>query len=118
MSFLAIDTSTAQTATYWDQITQLDGVQYFLEFIWSGRESCWYMSILDQSQNYLATGLRLNINWNLLRRFQNPELPQGLLYCIDVTNTNTDIQRSTDLGVNVQLCYITSDDAALSGVAA
>ena len=110
VSFLVIDTTTAATSTYWDEIIQLDGVQYIFEFFWSDRESCWYMSILDQSQNYMATGLRLNVSWPLLRRFQNPALPQGLLYCLDTTGTGTEIRVPSDLGQGVLLMYVTPDE--------
>jgi hypothetical protein len=114
VSFLILDTSTSATSTYWDQITQLDGIQYTFEFVWSARETCWYLNLLDQSENQLAMGLRLNVSWPLLRRFKNPALPQGILICIDTTGSGTDIQAPADLGQRVLLEYITADDPLLA----
>jgi hypothetical protein len=115
---LVIDTSTAQTSTFFDQLTQLDGVQYLFNFWWSDREAAWYLGLYDQNENGLAVGLRLNVTWNLLRRFRDPRLPPGVLMCVDMTGTNTDMSAPAELGQRVQLVYFTSDEVAALTVSA
>lgn len=113
MSYLVIDTTTAATSTYFDQLTQLDGVQYLLNFWWSDRESAWYLGIYDQDENPLALGVRLNVSWLLLRRFTNTALPPGALFCLDTSGTDTDIAVPSDLGQRVLFMYVTADDVAV-----
>lgn len=103
MSFILIDTDN--TSKHYTQTTQLDGVEYLLEFIWSDRESCWYLNISDQDGNQLACLVRLIVSWSLLRRFSDARLPPGALFCLDLSNTNVDIQAMSDLGTRVSLIY-------------
>lgn len=126
MAFQIIDTSGAQTSLLpataqvswgFTQITQLEGAEYVFQFYWNWRESCWYLSIFDQDQNALCLGIKLVVSWSLLRKFRSlPNIPPGALFCMDQTGVGTDIQAATDLGVRVALVYITSDDAALTGL--
>ena len=110
MSLLVLDTGTASTATWWDMIVQLEGLQYIFEFLWSDRETCWYLNISDQGDNALATGIKLTVSWPLLRHFVvNPALPQGTLFCQDMTGNSDDIASPEELGQRVLLMYITSD---------
>lgn len=112
MSYLILDTT--QPGLYFDQTTQLEGVEYIFTFIWSSRETAWYINISDQTGIILAPWLRLNISYPLLHRFQNPQLPPGMLVLADMTGMNEDIQVPTDLGTRVLFFYITSDDADLA----
>lgn len=114
MALLVLDTNT--TALYFDQLVQLEGVEYLFTFQWSDRESAWYINIADQDGNQIASLIRLIVAWPLLRRFQDPRLPLGLLICADMTQQNTDIAASTDLGSRVLLVYVTSDDPLIAGV--
>ncbi len=88
-----------------------------MHFYWSDRESCWYLDILDQDNNELAMGVRLVVNFPVLRRFTDPRLPAGVLVAADMSCTNTDIEASTDLGSRVLLTYITADDPYVTGEA-
>jgi hypothetical protein len=108
---IVIDTNT--TALAFDQLAQLDGVEYLLDFEWEDRESCWYMNIFDQDQNPLAYGIKLVINTPLLRRFRDPRLPKGLLFCGDLSESETDIAAPGDLGNRVPLVYLTADDPSI-----
>lgn len=97
-------------ALYYDEVVTLEGVEYLFEFLWSAREACWYMNLYDQDQHPIALLIRLVINWRLLRRFTDPRLPPGLLFCVDLTGNGQDIAASGDFGTRVVLVYITSDD--------
>lgn len=114
MSYGVIDNDPV--SLFYDQITQLEGREYLLEFFWSTRESAWYMNIYDQDENPLALFVRLVVNWPLLRRFVDPRLPAGLLMCMDTSNTQREIEASTDLGTRCVLTYVSSDDPDLEGV--
>ena len=111
MAFLLVDTDTS--SLNYSQVTQIEGVEYVMHFYWSTREDCWYLDITDQEGDEIAMGVRLVVNWPLLRRFVDPRLPTGALVAVDMTGTGTDIEASTDLGTRVLLFYITADDAAL-----
>lgn len=114
MSVLVVPTDSAKL--YYDQITQLEGVEYLLRFLWSDREGAWYLGFYDQNNNQIAVGIRLVVSWPLLRRFQNSQLPPGVLLCIDQSGAGLDVVDPTDLGTRVLLMYITSDDALITGV--
>jgi hypothetical protein len=107
-TLLQIDTSLAATVTYFDQLTPLEGTEYLLRFLWSQRESAWYLNFYDQDSNPIAVGLRLNVSVSLLRRFRDARLPPGVLFCADMTGQNLDIQTQGELGARVLLVYQTS----------
>ena len=109
MSVLEIDLDP--TLTYYDEIVQLESLEYVFEFAWSARELCWYLNLYDQDGNELALGIKLLLNVDLLRRFPDARLPPGHLLCLDVSGLNKDIAQSSDLGTNVILEYVTRDDA-------
>lgn len=111
---LLIDTSLAASSLYFNQLTQLEGVEYLLQFAWSAREEAWYLTIADQDGNPLAQSLKLVLNVRLLRRFTSAALPPGVLFLADFTGTGLDMTQPTDLGVGYQLAYVTSDDPLLA----
>lgn len=108
MAFLVIDTDSS--SLNYRQTTQLEGVEYVLHFYWSTREDCWYLDILDQENEGIAMGVRLVVDWPLLRRFVDPRLPEGALMAVDMSGAGADMTASTDLGTRVILFYVTADD--------
>lgn len=110
---IIIDNDTASLD--YDQLTQLEGFEYLLRFIWSDRELCWYMNIADQDGNPLAYGIRLVCGVPLLRGFADPRLPPGMLYVTNLAGTDVDLSQPSDLQTNFPLCYLTSDDPILTG---
>jgi hypothetical protein len=112
---LLIDTPT--TDLLYSEQVQLEGLTYTFRFLWSSRESCWYLDISDQGGNMLAPWVRLVVGPPLLRRFTDPRLPPGILTCVDLSGMDEDIQVQSDLGTRVPLSYLTSDDTILTGVA-
>jgi hypothetical protein len=110
MSYLVIDTSTAASSLFFDQLTQLDGREYLLRFVWHDRTSQWKLGIYDQDENLLVPGVGLKVTWPLLRRFRDARLPPGLLMCVDQSGQDSDVESPEELGQRVMLLYITSDD--------
>lgn len=113
MSVLTIDTFT--TALDFNESVPLEGTEYLFDFAWNDRDGYWYLTISDQDANQIANGIKLLININLLRRFTDTRLPPGLLMCVDLTGTATDIVTSGELGYRVPLLYTTSDDPTITG---
>ena len=116
MALLKLDTTAAATSLLFEQLTQLDGREYLLRFVWSTRESTWYLNIYDQDENPIALGVRLVVNWPLLRRFRDPRLPPGLLFLVDMSNTNQEVIDPIDI-LPTERCpifYFTVDDGALA----
>ena len=111
-----IDNDT--TATEYDQITQLEGVEYLFRFYWSDREQAQYFDISDQDGNILAAGIKCVLGQNLLDRFTGPTLPPGELWLTDLTGANAEIVTQAELGDRCPLVYFTSDDPDITGIAA
>jgi hypothetical protein len=103
MAIFTIDTDP--TPLYWNQTTQLDGVEYLLRFYWSGRESAFYIGVYDQNENPIALSIRLVVGVPLLRRFQDPRLPPGMLLLVDTTDRGEDLENAADLGGRWVLVY-------------
>ncbi len=102
MSLFIIPTS--QSDSVYEQVTILEGREYFLKFDWSRREEAWYLSIFDQDENPLALGIKVVVGLPLLYRETNPKLPQGLLIAVDLSSADSD-PLLTDLGTRVALLY-------------
>jgi len=110
MSYLAIQPDTTGSL-YYDQEVQLEGTIYIFSYLWAPRETCWYLNILDQDENQIATGIKLVVTWPLLLKYAaQATIPPGRLILIDMTGNNQDIQVPGDLGTRCLLLYITSDD--------
>ncbi len=68
--------------------TRLDGVDYVLSLAYNQREDRWYLSIADDEETPILSGLKLVSNFGLLFRHRyNPAVPPGELM---VTDTTTD----------------------------
>lgn len=93
-----------ETAALFKIRTVLDTVEVVLRFEWNGRENRWTLHILDAQENPLLMGLVLNINSELIERFEIPGLPPGLLVLYDTSDKNQECGRN-DLGKRCVLMY-------------
>ena len=87
--------------------TSLDGVTFELTLTWNERESAWYLAIADSDGAVIRSGIRLALDWPLLRQVVDDRRPAGELYAIDVESTGVDAGRE-DLGGRVRLYYVTA----------
>ena len=110
MSVIALDVSLDPTVLAYDQLTQLEGVEYLLSFFWSARESAWYLSLYDQDENPIALSIKLVLGTSLLAKFIDMRLPPGALMCYDTSGSGVDIASPGDLGTRIELDYFTSDE--------
>lgn len=95
----------------YQQITTLDGTDYVLTFALNLRDGYWYLDVADQDGVPLASGIKVVVNWDLLRRCIDPRKPPGLLMAFDTTGQGLD-PGSKDFGTRVQLLYLSAAEVA------
>jgi hypothetical protein len=85
--------------------TVIDGVIYLLEFRWNSRHQFWTVDFKDVEGNDLVRGIKLIINYELIRLFARENMPKGALIPVDVTGK---LERVTfaDVGNNIQFVYV------------
>lgn len=71
---------------YYQQRTRLEGRDYVLSFAYNEREARWYLTIADEAESPIATGIKLIANWPLLRPHKwDPRCPAGELNVADIS---------------------------------
>jgi hypothetical protein len=94
-------------AAYSSQKLRLEGRDYRFDFAYNQREDRWYLSIYDDEDDPLVTGLKIITSFPLLRRYQaDPRVPPGELMAISLTGDDSPPGFS-DFGVGrrVELTY-------------
>lgn len=99
-----------ELASYRMTVT-LDGSDYVLDFEWSQREACWYISVLDQNETPIATGIKIVVEWDLLRLCVHDARPPGKLVAHDTSGQGIDAGFD-ELGTRVELLYFEAADVA------
>lgn len=99
-----------ELASYRMTVT-LDGSDYVLDFEWSQREACWYVSLLDQNEAPIAMGIKIVVEWDLLRLCVNDARPLGKLVAHDTSGQGLDAGFD-ELGTRVELLYFEAADVA------
>ena len=75
---------------YYSQRTQLDGRDYVLTYAYNEREERWYLSIADEDEVPIATGIKLVANWSLLHPYRyDARTPPGQITCSDISGDGT-----------------------------
>lgn len=92
-------------AAYTFQIT-LDGEIFIFAIRWNTEYEYWTFDILDFASNPLIVGVKMIINYPLIRRYVSDVLPKGEIVAVDGSSKLERIGR-TDLGDVVQLIYVT-----------
>jgi hypothetical protein len=85
MALLTVPTSTEP---FYDQISELDGINYLLGFRYNQREDRWYLSISEESGTPIITGIKLVCNWPLTGGFHDARLPPGVLTVLSAIDAN------------------------------
>lgn len=77
-------------APRWVQTVQLEGEVYTLSADYNGRLDSWTMDIATADGNTIVQGLRLVLNWPLLRTVEyDDRLPPGQFAVLDPTGRAT-----------------------------
>ena len=85
--------------------TIIEDIELVLRFDWNGRDARWQLSILTATEVPLLMGLPLNINTELLERFEVPGIPAGRLLLYDTRGGTAEAGRN-DLGDRCRLFYV------------
>lgn len=113
---------TATTLADYEQTTTLDGRDYLLRFTFNEREGFWYMSMSDQDSSPIVTGLKVAVDFPLLKRVTDARRPPGTLMAKDLATVDVDIDAGEkllaldpgleELGARVLLVYFTAAELA------
>ncbi|MCP4570675.1 MAG: hypothetical protein GY841_24080 [FCB group bacterium] len=97
------------------QSVTMDGVEFILDFYWSDRAGFWYFDLLDANEDLIKAGIKLVTNQQLIWRVSDPRRPAGEIIALDTRETDIIPAQDpglTDLGTNIELIYIDSDDVS------
>lgn len=106
MAIYTIKTSTVEA--HYKKVAAIEGTDYTFQFDWNERESKWYMRIYFGDE-ILVSGVKIIINFPLLRNYVDERLPPGIIYAID-TYGNGEDPGLNDFGTRVILLYATQDE--------
>lgn len=94
-------------AAFQRQRIALDGRLYTLGLAWNQWASFWSLSLWDSEESPILLGLRIAVNWPLLRYYKyDPRCPQGEIIAHDLTGDGSD-PGFDDFGIGkrVELTY-------------
>lgn len=91
-------------------LQELDGTLYLLRWRWLERPGAWYLDLGLPNGTQLAAGIRVVVDWQLLRHRTDPRLPPGQLVAIDTSGRGRDIEEQTELGERVLVFYVTEEE--------
>lgn len=83
---------------------ELDERVYQFTFTWNEREEYWYFDLADDSGSPIAEGIKVVVNWDLIRRSSDARRPPGNIIALDTTNQNLDPTQA-ELGNRVLMVY-------------
>lgn len=88
----------------WRQEVALSGTRYIMRFYWLPRNSSWYMHLLDEQEETIATGRRVRLEWPMFWRDKDPRLFDGDLLFLRNGDSKRRIKKD-ELGDTVFLHY-------------
>ena len=91
-----------------NQNTELDAAIYGFQFRWNERDQSWYFSLLDESGNRIRSGVKCNVNFELLRPLVDNGRPPGQFLAYDA-RTNPTPPLLEELGEEVVFTYTESE---------
>ena len=66
-----LEMTIASSMPHFIQENQIFGKTFFLEFEWVAREEFWLLHIIDERQEYVACGIRIQPAWPLYTYFED-----------------------------------------------
>lgn len=91
--------------TFYENEVTLDGTPYILIRKWNSRGGFWTMSWLDRNRNVLILGLKIVINYELIKWYPDRGLPPGLLIAVDDNASTERIQQDDFTNGRLKLMY-------------
>ena len=90
------------------QTVLLDGVSYVLWAKWNASYEYWTLDFLTPDLVPIASGIKLALGSELIRRRRDPALPPGNLVVFDISETAERVGRD-QMGVDMLLVYENTD---------
>lgn len=87
----------------------LDGTAYKFDFNYNSREKLWYFSVRTSDGIPIAEGIKIVLNFPLLRKIANDIRPPGEIFAIENDSFGENIGQPpglTDIGNRVDLVYL------------
>jgi hypothetical protein len=94
---------TAQSC--FEETISIDNIYYKLRFQWNSRDTCWLLNISDVNDSPIICGIKLVINYELIRQYAASIMPSGYLFLLDLSGTNAPCDFGS-LGSRCKLYYI------------
>jgi hypothetical protein len=88
---------------------ELESVIYKLGFVYNTEGAFWSMTIWDEDDNLLLSGIKIVANYPLLFSHKNNSLPTGDFYC-EIADTQASINRNSFLSGEAKLLYLTLEE--------
>lgn len=95
--------------TAFTQEVVLDNIPYRLSFNWNTRGGFWSMSIADRDEVKLLSGIKLVMNYGLIRRYPGRGQPPGEFIVADPSLQIEKAERN-DFQDKISLVYISEDE--------
>lgn len=99
-----------QVYTFSESIS-IDSRTYTLTFTWNHRAKYWSVHVDDSTGARVASGLRLMLEFDLLRRYSKTELPRGQFIAIRDGSEKIDITFD-ETAKSLHLLYVTEAEYA------
>jgi len=94
-----------QNESNFEVITDLDGTDFRLRFLWNDRLSRWSLTLYDSSGTQIHGAMIVVVDMPIYYRDTSEDAPKGDLYCVDITGEGRD-PGLRDLGRRCQLIYV------------
>lgn len=91
----------------------LDNIVLNFKFVWNGRDNSWYMSIFDSVNDPILQGIKIVNGWELIKRYTDIRLPQGILLVVSLKDDEEVIGRDSMLD-DYNLIYFTEEEVDAS----
>lgn len=88
------------------QRTEIEGREYVFVFDWNAREAKWSLSLYDQDESAIVTGIKLVIDFPLIRTVSDSRAPSGDLFVTSDGNEDPTLDTLKDF----VLVYITQEE--------
>jgi hypothetical protein len=94
---------------HYDFTTVIEDRTYLFEFRWNDRDSAWYMSVFEQDNTPIISGVKVVLGVGLGRRSNHPLFFDGVFRAVDTSGLLVD-PTLDDLGTRVEIRYLTGFD--------
>ncbi len=89
--------------------TVIEGTEFIFDVRWNGRDSAWYMDLLDVDGVMIRAGMKIALGSPMGIRVADASFPDGFFSPSDLSNTGVDAGFD-DLGVRVVVFFFTNEE--------